>query len=200
MKRMLLTAAAIFMVSNLSMAASIGPCLSRSICLSNEIQRGDAAQFAAVARNYPSGTYVWLSGPGGDVREALDIGDIIKKRGFSTVVSRDNGLCASACALLFLSGYHAIIERNSLLVFHEGAYAADSTPLRDEDADYIADRVVAWGGVTKRQIWILLHSAPPSGGRPGTEAWARQLGFQFSMVPSFLGMWQSCPSKFCVAF
>jgi hypothetical protein len=73
MKRMLLTAAAIFMVSNLSMAASIGPCLSRSICLSNEIQRGDAAQFAAVARNYPSGTYVWLSGPGGDVREALDI-------------------------------------------------------------------------------------------------------------------------------
>jgi hypothetical protein len=139
-----------------------------------------------------------LDGPGGYIVDALDIGDIVHRRGFSTVVSRNNGDCASACALLFLSGYHAIIQRNSHLIFHQG-HSSNGTLIPEEAANIVADRIVAWGGVTKRQIWILLNSAPLSGGRYGTEAWARQLGFQFSMVPSFLWMWQSCQTKFCVA-
>jgi hypothetical protein len=114
------------------MAALIGPCRDQDICLSYDIQQGDAAQFAAVARNYPSGTYVWLSGPGGDVDEALDIGDIIKKRGFSIVVSRNNGYCNSSCALLFLSGYHAVIQRDSDIGFHQ-PYHRDHHPISWEE-------------------------------------------------------------------
>ena len=104
-------------ISSGTSAADIGPCRSQSICLSGMIQQGDAAQFAAVAKNYPAGTYVWLDGPGGYMGDTLDIGDIIHRRGFSTVVSRDNGFCASACAVLFLSGYHAIIQRIYTSVF-----------------------------------------------------------------------------------
>jgi hypothetical protein len=53
MKRMLLSAA-ILMASNASMAAVIGPCHSQSICVENELQPGDAAQFAAIQANTAS--------------------------------------------------------------------------------------------------------------------------------------------------
>jgi hypothetical protein len=152
-------------------AANIGGCYGREICLSGTIQDGDANRFAAITRSYPAGTFVYLSGPGGLIGETLDIGDIIQKRGFSTAVSRNNRYCASACALLFLSGHHAIIQRDSLLVFHEGILPTGEAPT-PEDYAYIADRIVAWGGVTKRQAWALLHAAPNETGAPGTEEWA----------------------------
>ena len=50
-------------------------------------QQGDAERFAAVAKNYPTGTFVSLNGPRGYIIEALDIGDIIQKRGFSLLRS-----------------------------------------------------------------------------------------------------------------
>ena len=138
-----------------------------------------------------------MDGPGGYIIEGLDIGDIIQRRGFSTAVSRNNGYGASACALLFLSGRHAVIERDSLLLFHEGRDA--TTGGTDPDAmNYFADSISSWG-VTRGQAWALLTAAPPEGYRPGTEAWARSLGFQFQIVPNFLWMWRSCPVKFCVA-
>ena len=178
-------------------AAAIGPCRGNDICLSGIIQHGDAVRFAAVAKNYPTGTFVWLNGPGGYIIEALDIGDINQKRGFSTAVSINNGYCGSACALLFLSGRHAIVQRNSLLLFHEGRDA--TTGRTDPDANNcFADRISSWG-VTKAQALALLNAAPPEVSRPGTEAWARSLGFQFAMVPNFLWMWRSCQAKFCVA-
>jgi hypothetical protein len=181
-------------------AADIGACQRQGdLCISGIIDNGDASRFAAVAKHYPPGTVVWLDGPGGRIFEALDIGDTIHRRGFSTAVSIRTGLCGSACALLFLSGYHAIIERNSTIVFHQGFYADTGEPISSEDVSEIAKRMVRWGGVTKWQALALLYPAPPGLARSGTEAWARQLGFSFVYVPSLFGMWRSCAAKFCVA-
>jgi hypothetical protein len=179
-------------------AASIGACHRADLCISGMIDTGDAVRFAAVAKRYPAGTVVWLDGPGGRIVVALDIGDIIQRHGFSTAVSINNGYCASACAVLFLSGTHAIIERNSLLLFHQGYDPETGQAIDAESTAAIADHIAAWG-VTKRQSLALLNAAPPSGMRPGTEAWARWLGFQYVIIPSYFGAWRSCSSKFCVA-
>jgi hypothetical protein len=184
-------------VQRIRPAADINRCRGNDICLSGIILDGDAARFAAVAKYYPVGTFVWLDGPGGVIGDALDIGDIIHKRSFSTAVSINNGYCGSACALLFLSGRHAVIQRNALLLFHE-AHDSNNNPAPPEAVTEIADRISAWG-VTKEQAVALLTAAPPNGYRPGTEAWARSLGFRYVIVPNFLWMWRSCQAKFCVA-
>jgi hypothetical protein len=159
---------------------------------------GDAEVFAQVTRGYPAGSMIWISGPGGDVAAALDIGDIIHKRYFYTFVGRPR--CASACAVLFLSGYRAVIRRDAYLIFHSPYNPYDGMIAPDEKMDMIAKRVVAWGGVTYGQIWFLLHSAPPSGGMTSTEWIAKQLGFQFGYVPNYFNAFRNCPIKFCVAF
>jgi hypothetical protein len=196
MKRLLLAGAMLLAANSYSQAAYIYPC-DGDICLDGQITEGDAARFAAATRGYGAGTFVKLGGPGGLAIEALDIGDIIHRRGFNTAVTYQFDYCASACAILFFSGYHNVIRRNSSLIFHQ---VYDSRTGPDQIAiDYLADRVVAWGNVTKWQIMTLLNSAGPDGGAPGTEEWARRLRFQFGYVPNLFGMWRSCAIKFCVA-
>jgi hypothetical protein len=198
----LLALAALLLPVGPATAADINLCRQADICISGIINEDDVKHFAWLTTNYPAGTIVWLDGPGGKADPMLDIGDIIHQRGFSTATSWANrygpdGYCASACALLFLTGRHAIIGRNSLLVFHQGSI--NGQPIDDELNAIMADRIIKWGGLTRDQIWTLLHAAPPSGGRPGTEAWALALGIRFCYVPVAVGMWRSCGCKFCVA-
>ncbi len=54
-----------------------------------------------VSRSRPA--YVVLDGPGGVLGEALRIGEEVRRRGLTTVVI-PNAHCASACAVVFLSG------------------------------------------------------------------------------------------------
>jgi len=172
-------------------------CNRADICINGIIGEGAAARFERLTRNYPPGTIVWLSGPGGRVGEMLDIGDLIQRRGFTTAVSQLTRYCASACALLFLSGNHAIIERDSLLIFHEGKHD-DGSELSSEEYAYLVDRMAPWG-IERWQAEALLHAAPNVGGRPGTEAWARALGFDFHYIYKAFGLWRNCAYKFCVA-
>jgi hypothetical protein len=185
--------------NHFSQSADIGHCRSSSdLCISGMILHGDAARFVAIAKHYPAGTLVWLDGPRGYIAEALDMGDIIHDQGFSTAVSIPTGACGSSCAVLFLSGNHAIIQRNSELLFHQPFSAIDGHSIDADTVDYFATRIAKWG-VTRRQAWALLNAAPSYTARPGTEAWARQLGFNFVVVPNFFGLWRSCQAKFCVA-
>jgi hypothetical protein len=127
----------------------------------------------------------------------LEIGEIIQRRGFSTVVTRRAG-CVSACAILFFSGHHVVIQRDSGLCFHLPYDATTGRKINDQEANVIADEIVHWG-VTKRQALAVLGSAPPNGIHCATEAWASYLGLRYGVVPSFGTMWRSCASKFCLA-
>ena len=127
-------------------------------------------------------------------RWATSFGD----RGFNTAVSPTNGPCASACAILFLTGRHSVIAGRSLLVFHMGRDAVTGETMPTEIIDQVATELTKYG-LTKRQSWALLTAAPPEGGRLATEAWARQLGIRYEVVPNFLWLWQNCQAKFCLA-
>ena len=68
-----------------------------------------------VSRSKPD--LVVLDGPGGVLGEALRIGQEVRRRGLSTVVI-DNSHCASACAVVFLSGRKKYMGKGAAVGLH----------------------------------------------------------------------------------
>jgi hypothetical protein len=128
----------------------------------------------------------------------LAIGNIIQKRGYSTIQAGKNGPCGSACALLIFSGHHVVVENNALLCFHLGYDQQTGQPMSWDDVLALAEELERWG-LTKRQAIAIIGAAPPNGMRCATKEWAQQLGFQYSFVSSLFLLWRSCATKFCLA-
>jgi hypothetical protein len=178
-------------------AAELYAGLFGSVHLDGWLQHGDAARFAQFTANYPAGTYIKLSGPGGQMDEMLEIGDLIQRRGFSTAVTA-RASCVSACAILFFSGHHAVIQRNSALCFHTPYDGRNGQAISGELLEFLADEIKKWG-LTQQQAMTLILSGPPTEVTCATETWAINLGFRYSIVPSFGTAWRSCTTKFCLA-
>ena len=87
------------------------------IHIDGDITPGDEDTFSALKISDPDKSLVWVSGAGGSLVVAFQLGKQIKKLGLTTVVNTGGG-CASSCAMIWMAGRHAIIERNSELVFH----------------------------------------------------------------------------------
>lgn len=68
--------------------------------------------------------WVLLNSPGGNVKAAMDIGYLIRSRGYNTSLYLAGGKCASACGLLFIAGVQRAIPseiflKDSLIGFHQ---------------------------------------------------------------------------------
>ena len=86
------------------------------ITLVGEIQEGDGESFARAAEKY-SKAIVIFSSPGGNAFAGLQIGQVIRSRGFATIVPSGT-FCASACALAWLGGARRFIQDKGLVGFH----------------------------------------------------------------------------------
>ena len=83
------------------------------------IQPGTAKAFAAEIEK--RGSYVKtvvLHSPGGSVTDALEMGRLIRKRGFTTEVE-DGHYCASSCPLLFAGGVERRAAEKSAIGVHQ---------------------------------------------------------------------------------
>ena len=185
-----LAALAALMAGRSAQAADIWINSYGAVRLNGWIVEGDDVKFAQVTKGYPPGTYVLLSGPGGKLGVAVDIGNIIQERGFSTFQAGRNGPCASACALLVFSGHHVVVESNALLCFHTPYNPNTKEPLSWDGVLALADEIEHWG-ITKKQAIAIVGAAPRSGIRCATEQWAQELGFQYSVVSSLFMLWRS---------
>ena len=147
------------------------------IHIDGDITPGDEETFSTLKISDPDKSLVWVSGAGGSLVVAFRIGKQIKELGLTTVVNTGGG-CASSCAMIWMAGRHAIIERNSELVFH-APYDARSP---DKPSQQAINAMVAYlmevAGLTEQQALALATAAPPSEGWTATEAAARVLGFQ----------------------
>ena len=173
------------------------------IHIDGDITPGDEETFSALTISDPDKSLVWVSGAGGSLVVAFRMGKQIKKLGLTTVVNTGGG-CASSCAMIWMAGRHAIIERNSELVFH-APYDPRSP---DKPSQPAIDAMVAYlmevAGLTEQQALALATAAPPSEGWTATEAAARVLGFRPQVVSllgaaPFVGAAQTCKAKFCLA-
>ena len=113
-------------ISSISQAAEIsqphtknGDILNRSILIEGPIVKGDFKRFQYFVFAFSVDT-VWLASPGGDIAEAMMIGQLVRrlkmqvwapermliKGGIQLVVisDHDNNLCASACFFIYAAG------------------------------------------------------------------------------------------------
>jgi hypothetical protein len=81
----------------------------------------------------PQARVVRLNSPGGHIKAALEIADMIRVRNLDTYVSR---MCASACTIAFLAGHQRFATETARLGFHQahgpGLSPADSNQLLQE--------------------------------------------------------------------
>jgi hypothetical protein len=74
------------------------------------------------ALNDATPSLVVLDGPGGILGEALLIGEEVRRRGLDTLVGPD-GSCASACAVVFLSGHNKYLGSGAAVGLHSASFA-----------------------------------------------------------------------------
>lgn len=87
------------------------------------IAQGDADQFIAAISSAQKAV-IFLESDGGNLSEALRLGSYLNGRGFSTAVLPGK-ICASACALLWLSGNNKYFSEGSKIGFHAAYYQRD---------------------------------------------------------------------------
>jgi hypothetical protein len=87
-----------------------------AIYITGEIALGDYAVFRDIADQYPDAV-VFLESPGGTVIPALEIGQLVRERGYRTVVLAGS-TCTSSCALIWLAGAPRHLESGGQVGFH----------------------------------------------------------------------------------
>lgn len=86
------------------------------IWIVGDIEEGDLAKFRRLAIAYDDAV-VSLASNGGLVAEAIEIGKIIRIKGYDTFVAYDEP-CNSACALVWLAGRSRYLEEGGKVGFH----------------------------------------------------------------------------------
>jgi hypothetical protein len=98
------------------------PCGSHQNCFTigivGELQAGDGDTFAMqLALRKIDVAVVSLDSPGGNLVAGINIGRIIRTKGYETFVANGRQ-CASACGLIWLAGVRRLGERNARIGFH----------------------------------------------------------------------------------
>jgi hypothetical protein len=162
------------------------------LVVSGEIVDGDAERFRAIASVMPYASVVGLRSQGGLVLTAIEIGKIVQERGFMTLVGR-KASCESACTIIWFSGRHAVIQRNSRLGLH--------APAVKVHGKLILQGYNVWAsylrklGLSEEQILYALGTPQPLI-RFATEDDAKKLGIRWDEVS--LQNWRTCSKKFCL--
>lgn len=148
------------------------------IMMTGEVVEGDAQRFDdAVAALGGAHATLNVSGPGGLVNEALDIGAQVQEHRFATMVSAQTD-CYSACALIWLAGPRRYLSPDSVI----GVHAAFRT--RDDDTAEESGVANARIGAFLNMIGLPLDAityiatAPPDATLPITPVIARNLGIE----------------------
>jgi hypothetical protein len=129
------------------------------ITVRGEIVAGDLAKFRRVALETDQAV-VWLASPGGVVSEAVEIGRIVRLKGYSTLVTSDVA-CSSACGIIWLAGQTRNLEEGARVGFH-AAYVDGGGDKRETGVgNAVVGSYYASLGLSERAI-VFATSASPS--------------------------------------
>ena len=95
------------------------------ILIEGEIVPGDFAKFESEVLQRQNIDPIWLASPGGDMMEAMRIGELVRELKlsvwapngllFPVVVNRENAVCASACFYIYAAG---VLRRGEIVGIH----------------------------------------------------------------------------------
>ncbi|EMS1065605.1 ATP-dependent Clp protease proteolytic subunit [Providencia stuartii] len=116
-----------------SFAADISPYINLSggvnIQISGSIEDKDDLKLASILSEMQDRglnlEYVIVNSPGGNVTTAINMAFAINSKKANTVIV-ENGICASACFLMFVAGNERFIFQNATVGVHQISYAGQS--------------------------------------------------------------------------
>jgi hypothetical protein len=112
----------------------------------------------------PAGTWVWLSSPGGLVREGIEMGKLLRQLGFNTTIagglqfgpnltSGYEGACLSSCTLAFLGG----VKRE---VNEPGYYGVHRARVQQSETSFV-DQIAGAEIYTRLRAYVVSMGADP---------------------------------------
>lgn len=126
--------------------------------ISGELQKGDTEKFLTITDGTASAIVAFES-DGGDLQTGLDIGSLIRMRGYSTAVL-DGEACYSACALAWLGGTSRIVGTDGRVSFHAAYVLENGTARESGVGNALVGAYLSKLGL-KEDAVVFLTSAPP---------------------------------------
>jgi hypothetical protein len=115
------------------------------IAIGGVIGMEDVAAFHKLAEQAPNAVVV-ISGPGGRVAAAIQIGEELRLRGMQTMVPANTD-CASACALIWLAGAKRTLMPGGRIGFHAvSMLRQNGARTETHDIDYVLRNYLSWLG------------------------------------------------------
>jgi ATP-dependent protease ClpP protease subunit len=132
----------------------------KAVEIAGGLPPGSAAKLEAVLKATPQATVVYVNSIGGLIREAQKAGQIIRQRGLSTYTEG----CASAAALIFISGKERTIKEGAKIGFHApegyGMWAEEKTFYESMVRETMTEAGVAQDFITRslgtpnKELWF----------------------------------------------
>jgi hypothetical protein len=127
------------------------------VAISGDIVSGDRDQFVELTRGMQK-VQVFLSGPGGLGREAINIGEIIHARGWGTSVPGGT-YCHSACAYIWVAGSTHTMGLVTELAWHSGYLSTDDQHA-DGNSNALLGKYLGDMGYTYDEIDTMIGNDP----------------------------------------
>lgn len=131
---------------------------SDAIMVIGDIEAGDDEKFRKLTLAHQS-AIVALDSQGGLLLPALEIGKMIRLRGYVTLVLGD-ATCASSCALMWLAGSPRMAEQGAKIGFHASYLKTGGVPIETGVGNALVGSYLNLLGLPERAV-IFATSAPP---------------------------------------
>lgn len=128
------------------------------IVVAGEIALGDEKRFAEEALLHDQ-AIVAFNSPGGNLKAGIEIGKIIRVKGFKTVVVADH-LCASACALAWLAGAPRGMAPDAKVGFHAAHREENGQKIATSFGNALVGAYLSQLGLSDRAIFLATSADP----------------------------------------
>ncbi len=141
--------------------------------ISGDLAKGDVEKFLT-ATDGTADAIILLQSDGGDLQTGLDIGSLVRMRGYGTAVL-DGQSCYSACALAWLGGTKRIVGTDGHVSFHAAYVLEDGNARESGVANALVGAYLSKLGL-KEDAVIFLTAAPPDDFNELDSEWSANLG------------------------
>lgn len=131
---------------------------TQAIIISGEIERGDDEKFRRLTIEFPD-AWVALDSPGGALTPALEIGRLIRLRGYTTVIL-DKDTCTSSCALMWLAGERRVLIGAAGVGFHASYIDEAGRKVESGVANALIGHYLSQLGLSQRAVVFATKASP----------------------------------------
>lgn len=154
---------------------------TQAIVITGQIQSGDDEKFRRLSIEFPDALVV-LDSLGGALVPALEIGKLIRLRGYTTIVL-DNDTCTSSCALMWLAGERRFLNGAARLGFHASYIDEAGRKVESGLANALIGHYLSQMGLSQRAV-VFATKASPYEISWLTKLNSNEAGIDFTDLPS----------------